>query len=63
VTKQVEHRKDRREKRLCVCEGCPVVTGDRYRCPQHAEAHSTYCRKFYKRKRKRIKQMRKQAQT
>jgi len=40
VTKQVEHRKKRREDRRCAREGCPELTGDEYRCPKHRDEHA-----------------------
>jgi len=40
VTRQLVHVKARRAKGLCAFEGCPKVTGDRYRCDEHAKAHA-----------------------
>lgn len=37
------HRKQRREKGLCAEWGCSVVTGDAYRCAEHAKAHVSRC--------------------
>jgi hypothetical protein len=40
MTRQREHVKDRRKLGFCAYEGCPVKTGAKYRCPDHAAAHA-----------------------
>jgi hypothetical protein len=40
ASRQNRHTQNRRAKGLCQYGGCPVVTGDKSRCPEHARAHA-----------------------
>ena len=39
-SKQAKHVNKRRRSGLCGREGCDNVSGDNYRCPEHARAHA-----------------------
>jgi hypothetical protein len=47
MTRQADHVKNRRAQGLCGREGCQVVTGDKFRCDQHAEEHRARNKALY----------------
>lgn len=51
MIRQVQHRKKRRARGLCVREGCGEQTDDTTRCERHAADHRRYVTAFRERRR------------